>query len=204
MPVVDYMNDLRRRQGLLTIDEIVALGERGNTIYDPFSVLISRHAVIGRDNVFYPNVTLFCGEDSQLRLRDGNVLHPLTILDAASGPIRIGSGNQFGEGGLTIRCNRPDAAIEVGDDGRYMGGASVFGQTFLGSGSQLLGAIIVDSCRLEAGGSFRTPDPDARAGLLKGHGTARNLTVSQGCVIAGAGSFEADLMERQTAYHPKT
>ncbi len=203
MSVTAYMNDCRRRQGLLTLDEILALAERGNVIYDPHSLLVSRRAIIGRHNVFFPNVTLFCGETQNLSIGDRNIFHAMTLMDAADGPIAVGSDNQFGEGGLTVRCNRPGAAVEIGDGGRYMGGASVFGRTALGSGSQLLGQIAVDSCRLEAGDSFRSPDPDARAGLLKGWGSARGLSVPRGSVIAGNGRFDAAGLERQSAYHPK-
>lgn len=73
MPVVDYMNDLRRRQGLLTVDEIVALGGRGNHIYDPHSLLI--RGATGRDNVFFPNVTPFCSETGSLHIGDRSVSH---------------------------------------------------------------------------------------------------------------------------------
>ncbi len=204
MQIADYMDNLRREKGLLTIAEVVALSQRGNVIFDPYSALISRLARIGKDNVFYPGVSLFCSEAGSLVLGDCNILHASTLIEASLGGVSIGAGNQFGEGGFTLRANRPGAIVTIGDEGRYMNGASVFGETFLGSGSQILGAIAVDNCRLEGGGSYRSLDPDARAGLLKGFGAARGLVVPQGHVIVGAGIFLASAQEPQSVYHPRS
>lgn len=154
------LDDLRRSQNLLTIDEVIRLIDGGNRIYDPYSVLISARA-------------------------------------------RIGSGNQFGEGGFTAKANQPGARIQIGDKGRYQNGACADGETELGSGSESFGAITVDSCRLEAGDCFRDPGPDLQAGLLKGSGVARNIAVPRGQVIVGAGGFSADEMQPQSDFHPK-
>jgi hypothetical protein len=61
----------------------------------------------------------------------------------------------------------------------------------------------VDSCRLAAGAPFSHPDPDRRAGLLKGAGSARHLSVATGEVIAGNGVFRREDVKRQTSFHPK-
>ncbi len=197
------LDDLRRAQNLLTIAEVVGLIDAGNRIYDPYSVLISAKARIGRDNTIYPCVYLLCAEDGELSIGDGNTFHTNTLLEAVIGTVTVGSLNQFGEGGFTAKANRAGASIRIGDRGRYQNGAAVFGETYLGSGSQLLGAITVDSCTLEAGDSFTDPDPDLRAGLLKGTGVARNITVPRGQVILGAGTFLAEKIQPQTDFHPK-
>ncbi|MBR0836817.1 hypothetical protein JQ612_26800 [Bradyrhizobium manausense] len=203
MSVSAYIDEVRRQKGLLTPAELIDLSGRGNLFYDPYSVLISARAVIGRDNVFFPGVYLFCTDGGALEVQNGNTFHANTLIEASNGRIRIGSHNQFGEGGFTAKANRPGASISIGDEGRYLNGASVFGETDLGSGSQLLGQITVDTCTLSAGGSFREADPDRRAGLLKGTGVARNLTVPVGQVAVGAGSFSASDLQPQSNFHPK-
>ncbi|MEZ0172622.1 AraC family transcriptional regulator [Microvirga sp. TS319] len=202
--VITRINEARRALGLLDIEAVLALAERGNVILDPFSTLIGAHARIGTGNMFYPCVTLHGSVPGALLIGDGNTFHSGTWLAAETGTITIGDGNLFGEGGgLTAKANRPGARIAIGDHGRYQGGASVFGETTLGSGSQLLGAITVDTCSLAAGGSFRDPDPDCRGALLKGHGTARNLRLGAGQVIAGSGIFRMEDAKPQSFFHPK-
>ncbi|MCY0999959.1 hypothetical protein OWM54_22745 [Myxococcus sp. MISCRS1] len=193
----------RRSAGLLTVTEVLALADTGNVIYDPFSVLISRHLKLGEGNVLYPCVTLTCAPTAELRLGNRNVLHTGTLLAAETGAILVGDGNQFGEGGFTAKANRPGARIRIGDGGRYLGGASVFGECSLGSGSQLLGAISVDNCTLAGGAPFSDADPDARAAVLKGSGTARGLVLEVGQVILGNGVFRAEDVKPQAFYHPK-
>ncbi|GLS18328.1 hypothetical protein GCM10007874_13450 [Labrys miyagiensis] len=197
------LDDLRRAQNLLTIEEVVRLIEAGNRIYDPYSALISARAQIGGGNTIFPCVYLLCEAAGELTIGDRNIFHTNTLVEASLGAIVIGSGNQFGEGGFTAKANRPGAHILIGDTGRYQNGAAVFGESELGSGSQLLGAITVDSCRLEAGDTFRDPDPDLRAGLLKGSGVARNITVPRGKVILGVGTFSAEKIQPQSDFHPK-
>jgi hypothetical protein len=199
----DHLDAVRRHQGLLTIGEVIDLARRGNIVYDPCSTLIAVRAVIGSGNTFFPNVFLLCGEGGRLELGDGNVLHANTLIEATQGEVRIGSRNQFGEGGFTAKANRPGAFIRIGDGGRYLHGTAVFGQSELGSGSQLLGTISVDGCVLEPGGGFAEPDPDRRAGLLKGHGTARGLRVPRGQVIVGSGTFSMRDLLPQSRFHPK-
>jgi hypothetical protein len=202
--ISSYLDDVRRQKGLLTLAEMIKLSERGNLFYDLYSILISERAVIGRENTFYPGVYLFCSDAGALEVGDGNVFHSNSLIEATHGSILIGNRNQFGEGGFTAKANRPGASIKIGDEGRYLNGASVFGETHLGSGSQLLGQITADNCKLTSGGNFREPDPDRRAGLLKGAGVARNLTVPVGQVVVGAGTFSASDMQPQSNFHPKT
>ncbi len=205
MPLFDTapLDAVRATQGLLSIAEVMALMDRGNIVYDPFSILISRACVIGSGNTLFPCVSLLCGTEATLTIGDGNVLHTNTLFAADTGRICVGSHNRFGEGGFTARANRPDAKIDIGDQGRYLSGASVFGRSTLGSGSQILGPIMVDDCTLEAGGSYTEADPDRRAGLFKGAGVARGLTVPLGHVIAGSGTFDKNNLKLQSFFHPK-
>lgn len=198
-----FIDDIRRSRGLMTIESIGQLVERGNVIFDPFSVLISESVSIGTGNIIFPCVSLLCST-GELSIGDSNMFHSNSHIEAVSGPIRIGSSNQFGEGGFTAKTNRAEALITIGDHGRYLGGASVFGKTLLGSGSQILGAIAVDGCQLESGQPYQDPDPDRRAGLLKGSGNARNLTVPKGQVISGNGVFAISDIKPQSFFHPKT
>ncbi|MCJ9751405.1 AraC family transcriptional regulator [Neorhizobium sp. BETTINA12A] len=198
-----FIDDVRRENGFLTIGEIGGLVSKANIVFDPFSVLISRYVEIGTGNTFYPCVTILCAQDADLAIADGNTFHSNSLFEATAGKIVIGSSNQFGEGGFTAKANREGALISFGDNGRYINGCSVFGHSSLGSGSQIIGAIAVDSCSLEAGASYRDPEPDRRAALLKGFGPAKGLTVPVGAVINGKGSFLPEAIERQSNYHPK-
>ncbi|AUQ23952.1 hypothetical protein [Dickeya zeae] len=202
MSHLDMFDRIRLQNGFLTISQLVALCEKGNVIYDPFSVLISKHAEIGTGNIFYSNIILSASSGHILKVGNNNIFYSNTVIEASAGSVCVGSENQFGEGGVTIKANRAGAMIEIGNDGRYLGGASIFGACRLESGSQVLGQITVDSCHLLAGGSWREPNPDNRGGLLKGYGTARNLMVGKGRVINGAGAFDESMLELQSTYHP--
>jgi hypothetical protein len=202
--VIAKIDETRRAQGFLGIEAVLALAERGNVILDPFSTLIAKNARIGSNNIFYPGVTIHCSASGKLVVGDNNTFYAGTWLAADAGTLTIGNGNLLGEGGgFTAKADRAGVRITIGDHGRYQGGASVFGETTLGSGSQLLGMITVDSCHLAAGGSFRDPDPDARAALLKGQGVARKLRLEVGQVISTRDDFTMDDVKPQSFFHPK-
>lgn len=198
-----FINNVRRQHDLMTIEEIEMLVEKGNIIYDPLSVLISTNTKIGTGNIIFPCTSIFCSNKSELSIGNKNIFHSNSFFDAVFGPITIGSNNQFGEGGFTAKTNRAGAKIIIGDNGRYLGGASIFGETILGTGSQILGAINVDSCHLEAGQSYMDADLDRRAGLLKGFGVVRDIIVPAGQVIHGNGSFSLKDIKPQSFFHPK-
>lgn len=191
----------RREQGYLTVSEVFALIEAGTIILDPFSLLLGRHVRIGHGNVFYPTVSIWCDEASEITIADGNTFHIGAVLHASLGRIVVGTGNELGESGFIAKANRSGAAIEIGDHGRYLGGASVYGVTRLGSGSQILGAISVENCTLAAGASYTDPDPDMRGAVLKGCGVARGLTLKRGEVIQGNGVFTPGAIKPQSFFH---
>lgn len=191
----------RQRMGLMTLREIETLIEQGNSIFDPFSTLISCTAKVGTGNIFYPSVIIQARDEGSISIGSQNIFYPNTFLLAESGMIVVGSGNQFGDGGVSLKAQ--GSSITVQDRGRYMNSPQILGETFLGTGSQVLGRINVQNCRLEAGEDYTHPDPDLRAGVLKGSGVARQLLVKAGEVINGNGVFEQANIERQTFYHPK-
>ncbi|MBA5778682.1 hypothetical protein H2509_16245 [Stappia sp. F7233] len=199
---IEALDSQRSKLGFLSIHETVALADRGVTILDPFSTLISRPVKIGAGTILYPSLILECGEGGTLTIGNGNVFWPGVRLCAKPGSIAIGDGNEFGEGGFIARANREDSRIVIGSGGRYQAGASVSGASDLGSGSQILGPIAVDSCILGAGEPHTHPNPDRRGAVLKGQGRARNVRLAAGEVIFGNGVFSQDAVERQTAYHP--
>jgi acetyltransferase-like isoleucine patch superfamily enzyme len=198
------IDEIRREGGFLSIAETLALRADGNIVYDPFSTLISRHARLGAGNVFFPTTMIRCSEGSRCEIGDRNIFHPMATVDAsAGGTILIGGGNSFGDGGFTARADRSSARIVIGDRGRYASGASIFGVSELGTGSQILGQISVVDCTLGAGEDFTHSDPDLRGALLKGYGAARKLRLEAGEVISGKSGFEQSAIQRQTDFHPK-
>ena len=196
------LDKIRADRGYLTLAETVALIDDGNAVLDPFSLLVARGVTLGRGNTFYPNVTIVCAAGGTIAIGDDNTFHSGTSLFAVAGRIVIGARNQFGEGGFIAKADRAGAAIEIGDAGRYLGGAAVYAAAQLGSGSQILGAVAVQDCTLGAGGSHAEPDPDLRGAVLKGVGRARHLTLSTGQVIQGNGMFDAKDVKPQSFYHP--
>lgn len=199
---ISLIDEQRHRRGFLSIARILERYSK-NIILDPFSTLINEGVEMGEGNVIYPNVIIEARNGGSLVLGDRNILYPGTLFLADQGTIRIGHDNEFGDGGLRLKANSPNTLIVIGDSGRYTNNAAIVGPCVLGSGSQVLGPINVQNCDLEAGDSYRGDDPDTRAGVLKGFGQARNLTVKQGEVINGRGLFEQTNVERQIVYHPK-
>lgn len=199
--VLKQIDDVRRARGLLTIEETLALSARGNVIFDPYSTLIARGVQIGRDNSLHPNVQLL--GLAPLSIGDGNTLYPGTRIEAVTGSIQIGHRNEIGDGGFSARTTMPGACITIGDDGRYTLNCALTGLCDLGSGSQILGPVTVDSCTLGAGCSHLEPNADLRGAVLKGTGRARGLTLSRGQVIQGFGLFDKRHLKMQSFYHPK-
>lgn len=198
------IDEQRSSQGFLTLSEVLKLtDDQGNTILDPFSVLISVYAKIGNNNIFYPNVIVQADDKGTLEIGNSNIFYPNTFVLAEKGKLVIANHNQFGDGGCSIKANMPDAEITIGSNGRYINGAQIIGKTNLGSGSQIIGPITVQNCNLEQGGDYRSSKVELRAGLLKGSGLARGLNVAQGMVINGSGNFKQEDLEEQAKYHPK-
>ncbi|MCA0454824.1 MAG: hypothetical protein LCI00_12700 [Chloroflexi bacterium] len=194
----------RTSRGFMSVTELLeTLGSEANIILDPFSTLVSKDVKIGSGNIFYPNVIIEIQNEGTISIGSNNVFFPGALLLADRGKITIGDGNEFGDGGVSIKANMPDALIEIGNKGRYMHSPEIMGRCQLESGTQIIGMIRVQNCNLEAGDSYKEPDAETRGGLLKGFGVARNLTVHQGEVINGQGNFEQDQIEQQSVYHPK-
>jgi hypothetical protein len=201
--LIDMLNQQRISRGFYSLAELLELHMPANIIFDPFSTLISRTLELGSGNIFYPNVIIETQADGRITIGHQNTFFPNTLLRASSGHICIGSGNIFGEGGVSLVTSSPEAQLLIGDTGRYCLGAQISGSNHLGHGAQVLGAILVQGCELGDGASYTHSDPDQRGGVLKGAGLARNLRVGQGEVINGRFNFTQAAVERQRVYHPK-
>ncbi|MFF4815459.1 hypothetical protein ACFY2K_12840 [Kitasatospora sp. NPDC001309] len=197
------MDDHRRRNGFLTLTEMAALAET-NTVFDPFSTLIARDAVIGDGNTFFPGVVVQC-DGGGCSIGDGSTFYPSTLVIAANGGrIAIGDGCSLGPGGVQIKANQPGSVLSVGDRARLLNGAEIVGSSVIGAGAQVIGAISAQGVRLAGGDDFTGPDPDLRGAVLKGTGLARGTTLAAGDVLNGLGDFAAAAVERQLAYHPRS
>lgn len=193
----------RQSKSFLTIEEAIERYGANNTILDFYSVLIGSNVSMGKGNIFYPDVIIECRDEGAVSIGDDNVFYPGTFILSNDGPIRIGDSNEFGTSGCTIKTFKADTSVVIGNGGRYCDGVSISGATNLGSGSQIMGAIVAQNCSLEAGGTYLEPDPDKRAGVLKGFGLARNIKIGIGQVVNGSGNFADAPVEWQQQYHPK-
>lgn len=199
----EYLSSSRASKNLHTPESLVQAIGSDNTVLDPYSILIGKNIKIGKGNVFYPNVSIEQSGNGAISIGDNNVFYPGTFIFCDNGTVSIGGANEFGPAGCTIKANTPSSNIQIENNGRYCDGASILGETKLGSGSQILGSITTQSCTLASGESYSTPDPDTRGAVLKGFGVARGITLQRGEVVNGMGDFKKAMIEKQSFYHPK-
>lgn len=194
------MNEFRKKNGFYTIDELCELTE--NYFVDYFSVIISRNVSLGSKNSFYPGTAIICDSTSKITIGNSNTFMNSMYIEAKNNAnIKIGNNNIFDHGPVSIKCNIINGKILIEDNCRLDGKINIFGNCVFENGSQVLGTINVYNCKLRGGGSYLEPDPEKRAGLLKGIGTARNIIVNCGQVLNGFGDFREDLIESQLNYH---
>ncbi len=194
-----HMNRVRIENGYLTIDEILELTQ-SNSVYDPFSLLITRGVIVGSGNVFYPSVLITSEMSEYIVIGNENIFYAGCMLCSKNGIITIGNSNEIGENGIKIKSEK--IAIAIKDQCRLNNGAQIHDGCQLGNGSQVLGNIKVQECIVEDGESYRIKDPNQRGGVLKGFGYAKGLVVKKGEVICGEGDFAKSALERQETYHP--
>ncbi|HSX08889.1 MAG TPA: hypothetical protein VLF93_01940 [Candidatus Saccharimonadales bacterium] len=199
---IAQLDKVRKNNGFLTFEDLVQLSKNNNTIMDPFSLFISREVVVEKDNIFYPNVVIEANK-GKISIGNGNIFYMNTYIIAKKGLVTIGNKNQFGSGGCTIQALEETAKIIVGNKGRYSNNPLILGRTTLGSGTQILGNIIIKDCTLEDGGNFEEPNPNLRGAVLKGAGIAQHIYVQKGYVINAYGDFKDSPIELQSTYHPK-
>lgn len=195
---IKNMNRVREEKGFRTIDEIYELTQE-NTIFNPFSVLISRSVSLGKGNIIYPNVVIE-NMAGIIVIGDHNNLFNGTTIRNLSGKIEISNDNEIGENAISIKNSQ--GKIEIKDNCRLMNGAQILDDCYVGNGAQVLGNIKMRGCILADGESYKEKNPNRRGGVLKGFGTANKLRVETGMVINGNGSMTADMIERQEKYHP--
>jgi len=201
--IIDLMDEHRRRNAFLTLAEMAALAGT-NTVFDPFSTLIARDAVIGEGNTFFPGVVVQC-DGGTCSIGSGNTFYPSTLVIAVNGGrIDIGDACSLGPGGVQIKANQPGSVLSVGNRARLLNGAEIVGSSAIGDGAQVIGTISAQSVQLAGGDDFTGPDPDRRGAVLKGAGLARGTRLQAGDVVNGLGDFAAATVERQLAYHPRS
>lgn len=198
---LEIIERTREAAGYRSVREL--LEDDSNTYLDPFSTLISVHAVLGNGNTFMPNVRIDAARDS-LVLGNRNRIGEGTRFEVINGGrLRIEDDNLIGPHAVAFLMNRAAARTVVGSGTRLVGRVDVIGSCQLGHGTQVIGDVTVTNVILGAGGSHEEPDPDQRGAVLKGHGRANGLRLDAGQVVNGAGDFSLALVERQSSYHPK-
>ncbi|MCB1970750.1 MAG: hypothetical protein KDG54_10130, partial [Geminicoccaceae bacterium] len=116
--------------------------------------------------------------------------------------LTIGDECEIGaQGGFWIDA-RGGEPIRIGRNARLLGGGALEGPGDIGNGAQILGVIRCRGCYLAGGGSYRDPDPDSRGAVLKGHGVARNISLSRGQVIQAFDLFSEAPVRSQSWFHP--
>ncbi len=202
--IMEYTDTYRISCGFYTIIELINSVGKTNQIVDPFSVLISKKVDIGSNNIIYPGVQIISDSSSVIEIGNNNTFCNNTqIISEDCSRILIRDHNDFGYGGICIKCNINKGKMLFGGYCRIEGRINIFGNCNFGQGSQILGTISVYNCTLGEGGDYNDPDPNKRAGLIKGIGTARNLNVGMGMVINGFGDFDQSKIEPQINYHKK-
>ncbi len=195
---IDKMNEQREHNGYKTIEQLFELAQE-NTIYDLYSVLISKNVRFGKGNVIYPNVLIEC-TNGVIIIGDNNKLFSGTNIQVNGSEVKIGSSNEIGENGCSIQTTKGITVIK--NECRLKNNAQIMDNCTLGDGAQVLGCIKVLHCILGDGQSYKGKDPNERGGVLKGQGIAKGLTVKKGEVINGNGEMSENMIERQEQYHP--
>ncbi|CAN7628230.1 hypothetical protein [Neorhizobium tomejilense] len=120
------IDDTRSVHGFLTVEETILLSERGVTMMDPFSTLVSRQIRLTAGIFIWPNVTILTGENGRISIGSGTVLHSGVRMEANAGSIHVGADCDIGqEGGFTLVAAGNDDAITVGNGARLNGGGSI-------------------------------------------------------------------------------
>ena len=195
---IEQMNRAREENGFRTIDEMYELAKE-NTIFNLFSVLISRSVSLGKGNIIYPNVIIE-NMAGTIIIGGNNTIFNGTTIQNFSGKIEIGHDNEIGENAISIKNDQ--GKIEIKDNCRLMNGPQILDDCYLGNGTQVLGNIKMSGCTLADGESYKEKNPNVRGGVLKGFGTANKLRIEIGMVINGNGVMTVDMIERQEKYHP--
>lgn len=179
--LIDAADAARAKHGLLSVAETAALAAQGVVLFDPFSTLVSPRVRLAAGVTLWPGVALLTEDD---------------------GEIVVGEGADIGaQGGFMLRAPA-GWRLMIGAGARLSGGGAVSGRSTVGAGAQILGAIDVRDVTLAAGGDWRSGDPDARGGVLKGAGRAFGLNLGQGRVIRAFGLFDAAQETAQSVFHP--
>ncbi len=200
----EFLGAIERKRAAAGYRGVREILEDDENVYlDPFSTLISVHAVLGTGNTFMPNVRIDASEGA-FAMGNGNWIGEGSRFEALEGGLlTIADNNRIGPHAVAFLINRPEARTVVGSGTRIIGQVDVIGSCEFGRGTQVIGDVTATDVVLGAGGSHEEPDPDKRGAVLKGYGRARGLRLDAGQVVNGAGDFSAATVERQSSYHPK-
>jgi len=161
--LVAAANRARGCAGFLPVEAVAALADDGILVLDPFSTLVSQGVTLAAGVTLWPGTIIQATEGGEVTVDSGTRLFPGTRIVAAGARVTIGADTEIGEeGGFTIKADHLDGLIEIGSRVRLLGAGSLALDNHIGDGAQVLGAIRMQNCRLQAGGSHRDPDPDRR------------------------------------------
>lgn len=134
------LDGVRLAQGFMSVVSTLALNERGVTVLDPFSTLVSETAELGNGVILWPGTIAQVISGGRLEIGVGTVLFSGTTIVARGGSVTIGKGVEIGEeGGFTITADAPEIAITIGDGARLLGGGALALANCIGRGAQVLG-----------------------------------------------------------------
>lgn len=211
------LDEARRTAGFRTVGEVAALAPQV-LVLDPASVLLGSGATVHPGAVLHPSTTLETRDGGTIVVEAGARLGPGPVTVVAHGAhVRVGRGAELGPGPVTITAYRPEVTaasvdtvdtvdtvvdVAIGAAARLRGGCVVEAPADIGAGAQVLGSVSLRNVVLAAGGDHREPDPDRRAGVVKGTGRVHGVRVGVGEVAVVTGGATRPEVERQRAHHP--
>lgn len=197
------VNLQREAQGFLSIEAILGLQRNRIVVLNPFATFISKHVHFSGSCQIGSGAILMASAADSLVIEDGVTFAGNVEVEAINGgKIRIGNNAAIGhDGGFSIKANRSNAVIQIGENARLMGGGALYGKSIVGDGAQILGSIKVQDCILDGGGNFEEADPGLRGAVLKGMGWANGLKISRGQVIQACGDFSLAPVRQQVEFH---
>ncbi|OII12807.1 hypothetical protein BIU97_02355 [Curtobacterium sp. MCBA15_009] len=205
------LDEARRTAGFRTVAEVVALAPEV-LVLDPASVLLGTGATVHPGVVLHPSTTLETRDGGTIVVETGARLGPGPVTVVAHGShVRVGGGAELGPGPVTITAYRSEVTaasvdtvvdVAIGAAARLRGGCVVEAPADIGAGAQVLGSVSLRDAVLAAGGDHREPDPDRRAGVVKGTGRVHGVRIGVGEVAVVTGGSTPPEVERQRAHHP--
>lgn len=160
---------------------------------------------VGRGGIVHGGCAIIGLDGGTVIVGDRVTIFPGTVIEArGSGAIiEIGHDVEIGPGSITLRANRAGSQMTIGDGARISGFVELMGSSSLGTGTQVFGSpLTLVGASLEAGETWRCPDPGARGAVAKGCGKVIDLSVARGCTaVCGSVSSHVEMVAQRTL-HP--